>query len=165
MIAGLTFTTIFIEDSLRREAVKYKNQLHVIGVKEFYQQLRQDPEKTTLLYLYASWCGTCRWYMPSINTIAKEQPEVRVIAVSLDYSADDLIYYLHYKRPIYFTPFYIHPSEQKRFYKEMEKIHPNYDSSVPFIMVIKPKMKPIIIPPNIKNFFNAKKAIQNALQK
>lgn len=162
-IAGLMLSTIYMEKSMRDEAAKHIDKLSIITAKEAQDIFAKSAKESMLLYVYASWCGTCRWYTPAVNKIAKEG-KIKVIAISIDYTSQDLAYYLYTNKPIHFTPYYIVNKESHNFRKMIGEIAPGYSNSIPFIVVMKPGyMK--IVEPNLKNFFSIEKAIGEAIGK
>ena len=57
------------------------NVLHV-NQEEFLELLKNND--TVFVDFYANWCGPCRMLAPSIEQLAEEHPEVKVVKIDVD---------------------------------------------------------------------------------
>lgn len=48
------------------------------------QRVRTEPGRRVLLHFWATWCPPCREELPALLALARDVPELRVIALSLD---------------------------------------------------------------------------------
>ncbi len=55
----------------------------VINSDNFENEVLKS-EKTVLLDFYADWCGPCRMLSPTVEKIAKENPDIKVGKINVD---------------------------------------------------------------------------------
>lgn len=55
-----------------------------IITKENYNELVEKSEKTVLLDFWAVWCGPCRMMAPTVEEIARDNPDIMVGKVNVD---------------------------------------------------------------------------------
>jgi thiol-disulfide isomerase/thioredoxin len=67
--------------------------------------------KPVLIYLYTTWCSSCKKQLPVINEMARkfQNTDLQVIAIAIDRNMNEqvLIDYLFYYGNIYFKPNYL----------------------------------------------------------
>ena len=56
--------------------------LHV-GKNNFEQEVLKS-EKTVLMDFWASWCAPCRMIAPTLEEIAEEQEDIKVVKINVD---------------------------------------------------------------------------------
>ena len=54
-----------------------------LTVENFEQEVLQA-EKPVLVDFYADWCGPCKMLAPSVDKLAAEHPEAKVVKVDVD---------------------------------------------------------------------------------
>ncbi len=58
-----------------------------ISEKDF-ESIVLKSDKPVLVDFYATWCGPCKQLAPILEQIAEERPDVRIVKVDVDESAD-----------------------------------------------------------------------------
>lgn len=61
--------------------------------KENFEQEVLKSEKTVLIDFYADWCGPCKMLSPIVESVAKENEEIKVVKVNVDDEQDLAIKY------------------------------------------------------------------------
>ena len=94
--------------------------------------------KPVLLYIYATWCGSCTKNFPVFNEIAREfqNTELQVIAIAIDRNMDEenLKNYLGKFGDYYFQPRYL--AFKDGFLEFLNKKNIKYTSRIPFTVLI-----------------------------
>ena len=57
------------------------NVLH-LNTEEFLETLKNN--EVVFVDFYANWCGPCKMLAPSIDKLAEEHPEVKVVKINVD---------------------------------------------------------------------------------
>ena len=52
--------------------------------EEMYQKEVMDTDKKVVIDFWADWCGPCKMMAPVVETVASENPDVKVFKVNVD---------------------------------------------------------------------------------
>ena len=52
--------------------------------EEMYQKEVMDTDKKVVIDFWADWCGPCKIMAPVVETVASENPDVKVFKVNVD---------------------------------------------------------------------------------
>lgn len=96
--------------------ITYNNEIaKAVSSDNLNDEFENFGTSPVLLYIYTSWCSTCRKYTPVINELAREfqNTDLRVLALSVDkdMSSKDLNEFLNKYGDVYFEPKYLHTKE------------------------------------------------------
>ena len=61
--------------------------------KENFEREVLKNKKTVLIDFYADWCGPCKMLSPIVESVAKENEEIKVVKVNVDDEQDLAIEY------------------------------------------------------------------------
>lgn len=72
-----------------RETVRFVSQTKIpAGVvhatEETFSEYVLESDRPVLVDFYAPWCGPCRKLAPTLDTLAQERPEARIVKVDID---------------------------------------------------------------------------------
>ena len=70
--------------SCRRNSLGGKHMPVLTVTKDTMQAEVIDSSQTVLLDFFAPWCGPCRMLAPVIDQIASENPDIKVVKISID---------------------------------------------------------------------------------
>ena len=89
--------------------IKFNDQLPIaMTTVQIANEFEKADGKPILLYIYATWCGSCSKNFPAINEIIREfqNTELQVITLSIDrdQEAEHLQAYLNQYGDVYFQP-------------------------------------------------------------
>ena len=63
---------------------------HIQNETEFYDLLK---EGKPIVDFYADWCGPCKMFSPIIESVAKENEDIKVVKIDVDTAQDLAIKY------------------------------------------------------------------------
>lgn len=109
--------------------------------------------KPILLYLYTTWCESCKKNFETFNEIAREfqETELHVIALAIDRDLAEgaLQEELHRHGELYFHPRFLAFKEGFKDFLKQKGI--NYEGRIPFTVLIGRDGKVIVKYPGVKN--------------
>jgi thioredoxin 1 len=68
------------------EPVTYGTVLHV-DTSQFQQEVL-DTDAPVLVDFYADWCGPCRRLAPTLEKLARQRPDAKIVKVNIDHSPE-----------------------------------------------------------------------------
>jgi len=145
-LLGLIFWNYFVENiaSLDVKIPESKNIVFneqppiAMTTAQVANEFENADGKPILLYIYATWCGSCAKNFPAFNEIAREfqNTELQIITLAIDRDIDPayLQQYLNKYGNIYFQPRFL--AFKEGFMEFLHKKNINYSSRIPFTVLI-----------------------------
>jgi len=112
-----------------------------IRASEVAAMLRNNQNKPTLVYVYASWCGFCRQVMPSLINLARNQQlgDLNLLFLSIDNRHLKLATYLaQYDYQNDFTPYMVKGSAVNSLENVLSATGATYRGAIPYMAVVSP---------------------------
>jgi thiol-disulfide isomerase/thioredoxin len=119
-----------------REPPAFNGRIETVGVDSLVERTRAG-NKATLVFVYASWCPSCRKTFPVVNQVALNYQErgLEVVGLSLDEDPSDLIRYLHRTRPV-FQPLRAAPYPPGSLKRAVSDFGGTYQDSIPYLALL-----------------------------
>jgi len=109
-----------------------------ITTKDVSQILQNYKGSPTLLYIYTTWCNTCKKNMPIFNEIAREfqNTNLKVVAIAIDkdLNQESMAQYLSQYSNIYFEPLYL--IDKSGFLELLGQYGIKYNRVIPFTILL-----------------------------
>ena len=67
----------------QEQSTDIQSYITEVSEQTFENEVLQS-DKKVLIDFYATWCMPCRTIKPSINEVAKEHPEIKVVSIDVD---------------------------------------------------------------------------------
>jgi len=144
-IFGMLMWNYFIDNVSHGEAfipesqnITYNDEIaKAVSADNLNDEFGNIATSPVLLYIYTSWCSTCRKYTPIINELAREfqNTDLKVLAISIDkdITSQDLNEYLNKYGDIYFEPKYLYSKEG--FMDFLKKKGVRYNKRIPYTIL------------------------------
>ena len=119
-----------------REPPAFNGRIETVGVDSLRERTRAG-NKATLVFVYASWCPSCRKTFPIVNQVALNYQErgLEVVGLSLDEDPTDLIRYLHMTRPV-FQALRAAPYPPGSLKRAVSDFGGTYPDSIPYLALL-----------------------------
>lgn len=119
-----------------REPPAFNGRIETVGVDSLPERTRAG-NKATLVFVYASWCPSCRKTFPIVNQVALNYQErgLEVVGLSLDEDPSDLVRYLHRTRPV-FPALRAAPSPPGSLKRAVSDFGGTYPDSIPYLALL-----------------------------
>lgn len=118
------------------EIASFARDLKPLMAREVVDRLRRSDGKPTMLFVYASWCGACRSFMPDVVEVMEEGglDHVETMFLSIDRKTGNLSRYLvrsgNYTR---FTPYVVEPLSSVYLEDVLGVTGSSYNGTIPYI--------------------------------
>lgn len=125
-------------DPYQKEAGAFTSELQPIDARALPEMIRGDNATPAVLMLYASWCSSCRKFMPELLRLydTGKMGDARLIVLSIDEYPEKLSHYIissHYEGR--FTP-YIVRSDSVGFLKgSITSFGGKFRGAIPYVAV------------------------------
>lgn len=107
-------------------------ELTTMTTQEFLAELDEVEEGTVLINFWATWCGPCVEELPHFNRMARENANLKIIFVSLDFDEASLLSFLESHE---FEGEVIFLSNGLRDPEWIEKVAPAWSGAIPATLV------------------------------
>lgn len=67
---------------IEEESIVESNVIEV--TKDTFEKEVIEESKTVLIDFYADWCGPCKMLSPIVDTVATENPDIKVVRINID---------------------------------------------------------------------------------
>lgn len=109
--------------------------------RDIASQIQDAKGGPVLVYLYTTWCGSCKKNFPIFNEVAREfqNTGLRVVAIAIDadISGSKLSQFLSTKGDVYFQPQFL--SSRNGFGDVLKEFNIKYSGRIPFTTVLSSK--------------------------
>lgn len=122
-----------------RQPPAFNGRIETVRVDSLLERTRTG-SKATLVFLYASWCSSCRKTFPIVNQVALNYREqgLEVVGLSLDEDESNLLRYLQRSRPV-FTALRAEPPPPGSLKTAVSAFGGTYPESIPYLALLDDK--------------------------
>ena len=94
-IISMILLNIYLNSKNKQEIKnEEENDMEVLKVtSENFEEEVLNSNKTVLIDFYANWCGPCKMLSPVVETVAKENENIKVVKIDVDTAQDLAIKY------------------------------------------------------------------------
>lgn len=122
-IVGMLLWNYFIENVAQIDVtipqsqnITYNNEIaKALRSDDLSNEFENSANAPILLYIYTSWCSTCKKFTPIINELSREfqNTDLKVLAIAIDkdLSSNELNEFLNKYGDVYFEPKYLYSKE------------------------------------------------------
>jgi len=144
-VAGMLVWNYFVDNVAQADVlipqsrnITYNNEIaKAVSTDNLNDEFDNLSTRPVLLYIYTTWCSTCRKYTPVINDLAREfqNTDLKVLAISIDkdISSRDLNEFLNKYGDLYFEPKYLYSKEG--FMDFLRKKGVRYNKRIPYTVL------------------------------
>ena len=98
---------------------------------------------TTIVELWASWCGPCRRIAPQIDELLKEYPNLVIHQISADEKAVAMTQFIK-KNPLHSPPFRLSRWTINELKTSFAQLGGQFEAAIPYFVVISPDGKVVL---------------------
>lgn len=141
----------YVSDSEIRE---FTGKIIPLPVAKIADAIESADGKPTLMVIYASWCGYCKFLLPGISTLKKEGKleGVHLYLISTDEDETDLArYLLSHDYDKVFTPQILRRTGEQRLTDLLISKGSNFNGAIPYSIIFNGKGKLVAEFPGLVN--------------
>jgi thiol-disulfide isomerase/thioredoxin len=123
----------------REKVVAVSEQIITIRASEVASLLRNDSGKSSLVFVYASWCAYCKQMMPDLVDLVRgnQLSQVNLLFLSVDNRKLQLATYIaQYGYEDTFTPYMVKGSAVNSLADVLKSVGGSYNGAIPYIASI-----------------------------
>ena len=89
-VIGMIILTVYLNNMTKLETTKNEeSKIEIMKVTSAnFEKEVLNSEKTVLIDFYADWCGPCKVYSPIVESVARENENIKVVKIDIDEAQD-----------------------------------------------------------------------------